>query len=109
MKNFIEDALKEFHHVVFPTPAETKKYFQIVLAFIVIFGLFLYILGSSLSSGLYAIKAVVKPLAPQSQSTAPTGTKSDLKFNTGAVKSDSSGLTLPKVTIPPTTTTGAAK
>jgi preprotein translocase SecE subunit len=44
--NFIKNALRELKHVVWPTREETKKYFIVVLAVLIAFGLFLFVFGS---------------------------------------------------------------
>lgn len=41
MIKFIKESVREFKHVVWPTREETKKYFIIVITFIVLFGLYI--------------------------------------------------------------------
>jgi preprotein translocase SecE subunit len=45
MPNFITDAQAELEHVVWPTPAENKKYMTYTIGVIVVIGIFLSILG----------------------------------------------------------------
>jgi preprotein translocase SecE subunit len=64
MIQFLKDAQKELEHVVWPTRAETKKYFTIVVAMISVCTVVLFLFGSSLTNLLFSIRAVVTPLRP---------------------------------------------
>lgn len=46
MIKFIKDSFRELKHVVWPTRDDTKKYFLIVLSFIVVFGLYLFVFSN---------------------------------------------------------------
>ena len=79
MKNFFSEAIKEFEHVSWPTNAETKKYFTIVISMIVALTIVLFIVSTALSAGLWGVRDIVNPngtLNPASQAT--TGTESTL-------------------------------
>lgn len=71
--------MKEFDHIVWPTPEETKKYFVTVVSMITILTVFLFIVGTAFSVGLFAAKKQLVPASAvsTSSSTAPVG---DLKL-----------------------------
>ncbi len=52
MSNFVTEAKNELEHVVWPTPAENKKYMIYTIGVIIVLGIFLAILGYALTSGL---------------------------------------------------------
>ncbi|EKD66232.1 MAG: hypothetical protein ACD_49C00059G0005 [uncultured bacterium (gcode 4)] len=90
MINFLKESIKEFEHVVWPTQNETKKYFLIVTGVIVWLTIFLFIVSSLLSAGLFFAKDNINPATlPQStQQTAPNTDLNleDIKFDTWATK-----------------------
>ncbi len=43
---FLKDSFRELKHVVWPTRDETKKYFIIVILFIIFFGLYLFVFSN---------------------------------------------------------------
>lgn len=53
--------MKEFDHIVWPTPAETKKYFVTVVTMITILTVFLFVIGTVFSVGLFAAKKQLIP------------------------------------------------
>lgn len=57
--NFIKDSIRELKHVVWPTSAETKKYFIIVLTILIIFGVYLFFASTAFSELLIALKNLV--------------------------------------------------
>jgi preprotein translocase SecE subunit len=57
MSNFITDAQSELEHVVWPTPAENKKYMTYTIGVIVVIGIFLSILGYVINEGLLKARA----------------------------------------------------
>ena len=59
--DFIKNALREFKHVVWPTPEETKKYFFIVLVVLIAFGLYLFAVGTVFREALFGLKSIVNP------------------------------------------------
>lgn len=61
--------MKEFDHIVWPTPAETQKYFITVVSMITILTVFLFIVGTAFSVGLFTAK---KQLVPTTQGTSTT-------------------------------------
>ena len=48
--------MKEFDHIVWPTPAETKKYFVTVVTMITMLTVLLFVIGTTFSVGLFAAK-----------------------------------------------------
>lgn len=52
MSNFITEASTELEHVVWPTPAENKKYMIYTIGVIVVLGIFLAVLGYIVTNGL---------------------------------------------------------
>lgn len=57
MSNFITEANAELEHVVWPTPAENKKYMIYTIGVIVTLGIFLAILGYLVTNGLSLARA----------------------------------------------------
>ena len=58
MIQFVKDSLRELKHVVWPTRKETQKYFGLVLAMLVFFGLYLFIVSNIFSEVLFSFKAL---------------------------------------------------
>jgi preprotein translocase SecE subunit len=54
--NFIKDSLRELKHVVWPTTAETQKYFIIVLVVLIAFGIYLFFASTVFSESLIWLK-----------------------------------------------------
>lgn len=59
MVHFFKEAFAELEHVVWPTKRETQAYFKIVVIFIIIFTIFLFVLGMIFGESLFAIKDIV--------------------------------------------------
>lgn len=78
MIRFLRESVKEFDHVVWPTRRETVRYFGIVLSTIAVFALFLFIVGMTFSTSLFAIRSVVAPSAPAASSAAPQTSTSEV-------------------------------
>lgn len=78
--SFIKESMKEFDHIVWPTPSETKKYFVTVVSMITVLTVFLFIVGTAFSVGLFAIK---KQIVPAQSTTSPTSSTpvGDLKLD----------------------------
>ena len=53
---FFKDSIRELKHVVWPTPAETKKYFIMVLTTLIIFTIYLMIANYIFTEGLFTLK-----------------------------------------------------
>lgn len=72
--------MKEFDHIVWPTPAETQKYFITVVSMITILTVFLFVVGTIFSQGLFAAKKQLVPVNSNNSTTtsAPIG---DLKLD----------------------------
>lgn len=73
--SFLQESIKEFDHVVWPTTSETKKYFNIVVSMIVILTVLLFVVGTAFSVGLFSLKKQIQPISPTSttNSTIPAG------------------------------------
>ena len=56
MIRFIKGAIREFRHVVWPTRKETQKYFSLVLAILVAFGIYLFIASNIFSEVIFGLK-----------------------------------------------------
>ncbi|USN58549.1 MAG: preprotein translocase subunit SecE [Candidatus Peribacteria bacterium] len=63
---FLKDALRELKHVVWPTRAEAKRYFGVVLVVLILFGLYLFIVNNVFS---YLLFDVLKPMFEGTEST----------------------------------------
>jgi len=55
---FIKDSIRELKHVVWPTREETKKYFLIILIFIVFFGSYLFIFNNIFGEIIIQLKNI---------------------------------------------------
>ena len=91
MINFLKESIKEFEHVVWPTQKETKQYFMIVTWIIVWLTIFLFIVSSILSAGLFFAKDNINPATlpqttQQNSNSTPDLNLEDIKFDTGATK-----------------------
>jgi preprotein translocase SecE subunit len=58
MFKFFKDSVREFKHVVWPTHAETKRYFTTVVVLLVLFGLYLFVASSVFAELLQALRDV---------------------------------------------------
>jgi len=88
MFKFFKDSLKEFDHVQWPTPTETKTYFKIVTLFITVFAVVLYVTGSLLSSGLFFARETLnikQPAAITASGATPDINVKDINLQTGAI------------------------
>lgn len=56
MISFVKDSLREIKHVVWPTKAETRKYFLVVLTVLVLFGIYLFIFSNIFSYVMFFLK-----------------------------------------------------
>lgn len=72
--------MKEFDHIVWPTPAETKKYFITVVSMITILTVFLFIIGTAFSVGIFAAKKQFVPVSPVSNTSTQSSVE-DLKID----------------------------
>lgn len=66
MLRFLRESIKEFDHVVWPTRRETVRYFTVVVSTIVVFSIFLFIIGTSFSTSLFALRGAINPNTPVS-------------------------------------------
>ena len=95
MSNFITEANTELEHVVWPTPAENKKYMIYTIGVIVVLGIFLAVLGYAVTNWLAlaraqfphdAISSTVSGEDTMSQTELDELLK-NIKINTGATAS----------------------
>lgn len=80
MFKFFTESIKEFDHVAWPTNKETKKYFSIVVSLIVFLTLFLFILWTIFSSGLFFIKDKYFPSVTNIKNSSNNITPTNLKL-----------------------------
>lgn len=64
MFKFLKDSVREFKHVVWPTHAETKKYFAIVVILLALFGLYLFVANTVFAELLQALRDTFSGNAP---------------------------------------------
>lgn len=57
--SFVKDAFAELEHVVWPTKRETQAYYKIVVIFIIVFTLFLFVIGYLFGEAIFGIKDIV--------------------------------------------------
>ncbi|MDD2486933.1 MAG: preprotein translocase subunit SecE [Candidatus Gracilibacteria bacterium] len=97
MFKFFTESIKEFEHVVWPTKNETRKYFSIVVGLIISLTLFIFVIGSAFSAGLFYAKNIINPAKISTTSQTPNTSKStdnnlkldDIKINSGSVSTGS--------------------
>ena len=58
-RQFIKDSIRELKHVVWPTREETRNYFLIVVATLILFGLYLFVVSTIFTEGLFGLKKLV--------------------------------------------------
>ena len=119
---FFKDSLHEFRHVVFPTQAETRQYFVVVVSCIVTFGVFLFIAGSIFSLGMTSARTVLHPIIGQ-KTVAPASSDNGVQLDQDAIDkfkartasgtstasgttNSASGLQITTETMPVTASTG---
>jgi len=56
---FFKDSIRELKHVVWPTPAETKKYFIMVLVTLILFTIYLTIANFAFSEWLFTLRNLI--------------------------------------------------
>jgi len=59
MIRFLKGAIREFRHVVWPTRKETQKFFSLVLAMLVAFGVYLFIASNIFSEIIFGLKNIL--------------------------------------------------
>lgn len=59
MVQFFKDSIRELKHVVWPTRKETTKFFGLVLAILVFFGVYLFMFSNVFSQILVALRNMV--------------------------------------------------
>ena len=85
MINFFKNAIRELQHVVWPTKAETKKYFLTVLAVLVMFWCYLFVVNSVFSNILFTLKEMASPMTTSLENKLPNFDVSSIKTKTGEV------------------------
>jgi preprotein translocase SecE subunit len=84
MIQFLKDAIREFKHVVWPTRKETQKYFSLVLAILVFFGLYLFIASNIFSEIVFGLKSLLGTDTGSSISSALSQDEIDALFSNEA-------------------------
>lgn len=79
MKNFFSEAAKELEHVSWPTNAETKKYFTVVVSMIIVLTIVFFILSTLFSAGLWSLRDAVNPNGTLSTQSSPSTSTTDLQ------------------------------
>ncbi len=101
MIKFIKETLREIEHVVWPTKADTRKYFTIVTIMIVVATIVLSVVGLGLSRSLFAIRSITphETAAPVEDAGSAARTQKLLEsLKTGTGKTlPVSGSALPKI------------
>ena len=64
MFKFLKESVREFKHVVWPTHAETKNYFIIVVVLLVLFGLYLFVANTVFAELLQTLRDVFSSSTP---------------------------------------------
>jgi preprotein translocase SecE subunit len=59
MFKFLKESIREFKHVVWPTHAETKKYFAIVVILLTLFGLYLFVANTVFAELMQALRDII--------------------------------------------------
>lgn len=85
MIQFLKDAVREFRHVVWPTRKETQKYFSLVLAMLVFFGLYLFIVSNIFSEIVFGLKNLLGSGTENSTSSALSQDEIDALFSNEAI------------------------
>lgn len=73
MFKFIQDALTELEHVVWPTPTETKKYMTYTVGVIIVLATALALTGQGIRLSLTNIRESVQDRFPSSNQTIVSG------------------------------------
>lgn len=90
MINFFSQSIRELAHVVWPSRVETRRYFLLVIAILIAFGVYLYIVSFIFSKTNLALRSVVKSEFSSLQKP-PVGPEyiNDVSFFTGALETGS--------------------
>lgn len=59
MIQFVKDSIRELKHVVWPTRAETRKYFMLVVTLLTLFGLYLFAFSNLFSNIVFWLKDLI--------------------------------------------------
>lgn len=59
MLKFFKDSFREIKHVVWPTKQETKKYFLIIVVFLIIFWLYVFAASSLFSEVILYLRNIL--------------------------------------------------
>lgn len=60
MIQFFKDSFREIKHVVWPSKADTSKYFFIVVWILVAFGLYVFAASTLFTNVIFALKDLIK-------------------------------------------------
>ena len=86
MFKFFTESIKEFEHVVWPTKAEARKYFSIVVWLIISLTIFIFLVSTIFSTVLFYAKDAVNPsklpaTTTQTPKTTNTTNSNSLKLD----------------------------
>ena len=81
MIQFLKDAIREFKHVVWPTRKETQKFFSLVIAILVFFGVYLFIASNIFSEVIFGLKNVLGTESATSNSSTMSQDEIDALFS----------------------------
>lgn len=81
MIQFLKDAIREFRHVVWSTRKETQKFFTLVLAMLVFFGVYLFVASNIFSEIIFGLKNILGPESTTSVSSSMSQDEIDALFS----------------------------
>jgi preprotein translocase SecE subunit len=81
MIQFLKDAIREFKHVVWPTRKETQKFFSLVIALLVFFGVYLFLASNVFSEIIFELKRVLGPDTVSTSSSSMSQEDIDALFS----------------------------
>ncbi len=84
MIQFLKDAIREFKHVVWPTRKETQKFFSLVLAILIFFGIYLFIASNVFSEIIFGLKNILGSETVSTNSSSMTQDEIDALFSNEA-------------------------
>jgi preprotein translocase SecE subunit len=95
MFKFLKDSVREFKHVVWPTHAETKKYFAIVVILLTLFGLYLFVANTVFAELMQTLRDLISGSAElvtpeiivENINTVTSTGETFIETNTGALES----------------------
>jgi preprotein translocase SecE subunit len=80
MIQFLKDSVREIKHVVWPTRKETQKYFLLVLATLIVFGIYLFIFSNIFSAVISGLRDIFVANSSESTQINSSITDEDIKI-----------------------------